>query len=162
MKIRKFSFYFITWNHILKLFMSNDMLRKWLALSCNWVMNDLENGFSGYLSQVKVKVMLQLMVSMSWCQVHSGTCDQILFSVWKLMCCLCGAFSLTRGRVCLLSVTVISVQPIVKDLIQFTLYIYRSNWMSKSNILCERMFVAGYKAALYEYITIFRVLKDNL
>jgi hypothetical protein len=26
-------------------------------------------------------------VSMSWCQVHSGTCDQILFSVWKLLCC---------------------------------------------------------------------------
>jgi hypothetical protein len=37
-------------------------------------------------------------VSMSWCQVHSGTCDQILFSVWKLLCCLCGAPSLTRGR----------------------------------------------------------------
>jgi hypothetical protein len=26
-------------------------------------------------------------VSMSWCQVHSGTCDQILLSVWKLLCC---------------------------------------------------------------------------
>jgi hypothetical protein len=45
-------------------------------------------------------------VSMSWCQVHSETCDQILFSVWNLLCCLCGAPSLTRGRVCLLSVTV--------------------------------------------------------
>jgi hypothetical protein len=29
-------------------------------------------------------------VSMSWCQVYSETCDQILFSVWKLLCCLCG------------------------------------------------------------------------
>jgi hypothetical protein len=48
-------------------------------------------------------------VSTSWCQIHSGTCDQILFSVWKLLCCLCGAPSLTRGRICLLSVTVISV-----------------------------------------------------
>jgi hypothetical protein len=48
-------------------------------------------------------------VSMSWCQVHSGTCDQILFSVWKLLCSLCVAPSLTRGRVCLLSVTVSSI-----------------------------------------------------
>jgi hypothetical protein len=28
-------------------------------------------------------------VSMSWCQVHSGTCDQTLYSVWKLLCFLC-------------------------------------------------------------------------
>jgi hypothetical protein len=48
-------------------------------------------------------------VSMSWCQVHSGTCDQIIFSVWKLLCFLCGAPSLTRSQVCLLPVTVISV-----------------------------------------------------
>jgi hypothetical protein len=48
-------------------------------------------------------------VSMPWCQVHSGTRDQILHSVWKLLCCLCGAPSMTRGRVCLLSVTFISV-----------------------------------------------------
>jgi hypothetical protein len=48
-------------------------------------------------------------ISMSWCQVHSGTCDQILFSVWMLLFCLCGTPSLTRGRVCLLSVTVNSV-----------------------------------------------------
>jgi hypothetical protein len=38
----------------------------------------------------KVKVMLWLTVSqpvsMSWCRIHSGTCDQILFSVWKLLC----------------------------------------------------------------------------
>jgi hypothetical protein len=44
--------------------------------------------------------------SMSWCQIQSGTCDQILFSVWKLLFCLCGAPSLTRGRICLLLVTV--------------------------------------------------------
>jgi hypothetical protein len=41
-------------------------------------------------------------VSMSWCQVHSRTCDQMLFCVWKLLCCLGGAPSLTRGQsVCL-------------------------------------------------------------
>jgi hypothetical protein len=56
-----------------------------------------------------------LSVSMSWCKDHSGTCDQILFSGWKLLCCLCGAPSLTRGRVCLLSVNVISVESIVND-----------------------------------------------
>jgi hypothetical protein len=32
-------------------------------------------------------------VSMSWCRVHSGTCDQILFSVWKLLLSLWGALS---------------------------------------------------------------------
>jgi hypothetical protein len=49
-------------------------------------------------------------VSMSWCQVHSETCGQILFSVWNLLCCLCGAPSLTRGRVCLMPVSVSSIQ----------------------------------------------------
>jgi hypothetical protein len=48
-------------------------------------------------------------VSMSWCHVHCGTCDQMLYCVCKLLCCLYGAPSLTRGRVCLLSVTFISV-----------------------------------------------------
>jgi hypothetical protein len=37
-------------------------------------------------------------VSMSWCQVHSGTRDQILYSVWTLLCCLCwGALSDERS-----------------------------------------------------------------
>jgi hypothetical protein len=35
---------------------------------------------------------------MSRCLAHSGTCDQILLSVWKLLSCLCGAHSLTRSR----------------------------------------------------------------
>jgi hypothetical protein len=48
-------------------------------------------------------------VSMSWCHVRFGTCDQILFSVCKLLCCLCGAPSLTRGRACLLSAAVSSI-----------------------------------------------------
>jgi hypothetical protein len=46
---------------------------------------------------------------MSWCWVHSGTCDQILLSVWKFLFCFCGATSLTRSQVCLLSVTVSSI-----------------------------------------------------
>jgi hypothetical protein len=48
-------------------------------------------------------------VSVSWCRFHSGTCDQILFSFWKLLCCLCGEPSLTRGRAYLLSATVSSI-----------------------------------------------------
>jgi hypothetical protein len=48
-------------------------------------------------------------VSMSWCWAHSGTCDQIFFPP-KLLSCLCGAPSLMRGRVCLLSVSAYSSQ----------------------------------------------------
>jgi hypothetical protein len=40
-------------------------------------------------------------VSTSWFRAHSGTCDQILLRVWKLLSCFCVAPSLTRGRVCL-------------------------------------------------------------
>jgi hypothetical protein len=41
-------------------------------------------------------------VSMPWCRVHSGTCELILLSALKLLCCLCGAPSLTRHRACFL------------------------------------------------------------
>jgi hypothetical protein len=39
-------------------------------------------------------------VSMYWCRAHSGTSDQILLSVWKLLSCVYGAPSLRGGRVC--------------------------------------------------------------
>jgi hypothetical protein len=42
-------------------------------------------------------------VSQSWCQAQSGAHDQIVIIVWQLLSCYCGAPSLTRGRVCLLS-----------------------------------------------------------
>jgi hypothetical protein len=42
-------------------------------------------------------------VSPSWCQVPSGTHDQIFLLVWKLLSSPCGAPSLTRGRVSPLS-----------------------------------------------------------
>jgi hypothetical protein len=50
-----------------------------------------------------------LSVSTSWCRAHSRTCDQMLISFGRLMsefCCpvICWAPSLTRGRVCHLSV----------------------------------------------------------
>jgi hypothetical protein len=37
---------------------------------------------------------------MSRYRAHSGSCDRILLSVWKLLSCLCRALSVTRGRVC--------------------------------------------------------------
>jgi hypothetical protein len=54
-------------------------------------------------TKVKVKVRVEVRlrhvqsVNMCGCQVHSGTCDRILFSVWKLLCCLCGALSDERS-----------------------------------------------------------------
>jgi hypothetical protein len=56
-------------------------------------------------SQSQSHVTTDSQLVLSWCQVHSGTCEQIVFSVSKLLCFFCGAPSLTRGRVCLLSVT---------------------------------------------------------
>jgi hypothetical protein len=58
-------------------------------------------------------------VSQSWCRAPSGAHDQIFITVWQLRSCLCGALSLTKGRVCLLSVIVCSS----KSYLQFyTLY----------------------------------------
>jgi hypothetical protein len=42
-------------------------------------------------------------VSQSWCRAPSGAHNQIFITVWQSRSCLCGAPSLTRGRVCLLS-----------------------------------------------------------
>jgi hypothetical protein len=44
-------------------------------------------------------------VSQSWCRVPSGTHDQIFITIWQSRSCLCGAPSLTRGQVWLLSET---------------------------------------------------------
>jgi hypothetical protein len=53
------------------------------------------------------------------------TYDQI-FPVWKLLCCLCGVPSLTRGRVCLLSVS----QQYLVHCQNFTLFIfYKSHFI---------------------------------
>jgi hypothetical protein len=57
-------------------------------------------------SQVKVKVTLWLIVSQSWCWAPFWINDQILLTVWQLLSCHCEVPSLTRGQVCLLSVTV--------------------------------------------------------
>jgi hypothetical protein len=42
----------------------------------------------------------------SWRRAPAAAHDQIFLLVWKLLSCLCGAPSLTRGRVCRLSVMV--------------------------------------------------------
>jgi hypothetical protein len=39
-------------------------------------------------------------VSKSWCRAPSGAHGQIFIIVWQLRSCICGAPSLTRGRVC--------------------------------------------------------------
>jgi hypothetical protein len=48
--------------------------------------------------------------SQSWCRAPY---DQIFITVWQSQSCLCGAPSLTRGRVCLLSVIVCSNKSLV-------------------------------------------------
>jgi hypothetical protein len=45
-------------------------------------------------------------VCLSWCRAPSGAHDQMFILVWKLQSCPYGAPSLTRGRVCHLSVIV--------------------------------------------------------
>jgi hypothetical protein len=46
-------------------------------------------------------------VCLSWCRASAGAHDQLFLLVWKLLSCPCGAPSLTRGRVCHLSVIVL-------------------------------------------------------
>jgi hypothetical protein len=69
-------------------------------------------------AKVKVKIQNHVTtigqsVSMSWCRVRSGTCVQILFSVWNLLCYLWAAPSLMRGRVFLLAKVKIILRPTV-------------------------------------------------
>jgi hypothetical protein len=49
---------------------------------------------------LKVKVTLQLTVSLSWCRGPSGSHDHILISVWNLLFYQCRAPPLTRGQAC--------------------------------------------------------------
>jgi hypothetical protein len=53
---------------------------------------------------------------MSWCQVHSGTCDQILFSVWKLLCCLCLVHCQRVNVICIVHVTCFKYMQYILDL----------------------------------------------
>jgi hypothetical protein len=53
--------------------------------------------------RIRIRVTLRLTVSQSgpsWCRSPSGAHDQIFIPVRKLLSCLYGAPSLTRGRVC--------------------------------------------------------------
>jgi hypothetical protein len=62
-------------------------------------------------------------VCLSWCRAPTGAHDQMFLLVWKLLSCPCGEPSLTRGRVCHLSVIVDS-----NSLCQY-IQIFTSLWL---------------------------------
>jgi hypothetical protein len=65
-------------------------------------------------------------VCLSWCRAPSGDHDQIFILVCKLLSCPYGASSLTRGRVCHLSVIVCSFKSVVSiyNYLHFASYYY--------------------------------------
>jgi hypothetical protein len=64
----------------------------------------------------------------SWRRAPAGAHDQIFLLVWKLLSCPCGAPSLTRGRVCRLSVMVGSISSL--SFVQlFTILLLKHNRM---------------------------------
>jgi hypothetical protein len=67
-------------------------------------------------------------VCLSWCRDPAGAHDQMFLLVWKLLSCPCGAHSLTRRRVCHLSVIVGSISP--ASFVQlFTILLLKPNRM---------------------------------
>jgi hypothetical protein len=104
---------------------------------------------------VKAKVTLRLAMSQSWCQAPSGMHDQIFVPVWRVLSRTCWAPSLTRGLVCLLSVTVSTIKSTVEmspyshfthhtcfmciQYIQGLLYVLRAfvgNWPARTFFTC--------------------------
>jgi hypothetical protein len=66
-------------------------------------------------------------VCLSWCRAPAGAHHQMFLLVWKLLSCPCGALSLTRGRVCHLSVIVGSISSSFVQL--FTIWLLKPNRM---------------------------------
>jgi hypothetical protein len=66
-------------------------------------------------------------VCLSWCRGPAGAHEQMLLFKWKLLSCPGGAPSLTRDRVCHLSVIVDSISPL-----SLCTLIY--NWVLKSSM----------------------------
>jgi hypothetical protein len=77
----------------------------WSFLSNNWTDHKLKSKSKSRYDWWTVSQS----VSMSWCQAPSGSLDQVFLTVWRLLSCLCGAPSLTRGWVCRSPVRVCSI-----------------------------------------------------
>jgi hypothetical protein len=78
-----------------------------------WILIRLHTGYQllvWLLPENEVEVTLRLLVSQSLPLVSIPLWDMLpdTNSVWKLLSCLCGLASLTRGRVCLLWVSISS------------------------------------------------------
>jgi hypothetical protein len=97
---------------------------------------------------VRVRVTFRLTVSQSgssWCRAPTGAHDQIFIPVRKLLSCLYGAPSLTRGRVCHLSGS-------VRSLSVFTHYLqitnYQLEYVQYVQSLCQSRFSTADYALL--------------
>jgi hypothetical protein len=69
----------------------------WLVCRLHWLENTATNNSS---------TRSQSHITTDRCWAHSGTCDHILLSVWRLLSCLCGVPFLRRGKVCHFSFSV--------------------------------------------------------
>jgi hypothetical protein len=103
-------------------------------------------------------------VSMSWCRAQSGTFDQrFFFSFSKFLFCLLGAPSLTRGRVCHVSVFVIEVynnQSLFTKIFTFKLRIY--NVKHIYNTIYTGLVQSRLCTADYALLTSFLVYHGSL
>jgi hypothetical protein len=77
---------------------------------------------------VCVTCMAEAEVSTSWCQAHCGACDQILI-LSEFCCRVSVGRPLTRGRVCLLSITVSSNFPRSSFFFHFFFLFYTSQYI---------------------------------
>jgi hypothetical protein len=105
----------------------SDIKYLWKFLSCLCRAHSLTRGRVCLLSSpftAEAEVALRLTVS-QYVLVSSPLWDlgPDIRYLWKFLSCLCGAPSLTRGRICLLSVTVSSICPLLSFLSFYTSHV---------------------------------------
>jgi hypothetical protein len=104
--------------------LNTELSYEWLTTAS---FHSLSLSLSLSLSQSHIAPDVQS-VCMSWCRAPSGAHDQLFILSWKLLSCPYGAPSLTRGRVCRLSVIVGSISSL--SFVQlFTILPLKSNRM---------------------------------